>query len=200
VRSPGTRASPLPPQQRRDGIIDAALPLLRKHGDDVTTKQIAEAAGVAEGTLFRVFPDKESLILAVVTRVFDPAPTVAELQSVDITLPLRERLQQAVEIIADRLHNVWELMSALRMMGPPEHNPRFRDALPSHRHSDLTPQALIDLIAPDTENLRVDVAQFARVMRLVTFAGTHPRISDDNPLKPDEIVDLLLDGLRAHSP
>lgn len=200
MRTPGTRATPLPPQQRRDGIVDAALPLLRLHGDRVTTKQIAEAAGIAEGTLFRVFADKESVILAVVAKVFDTAPTVAELQSIDMGLPLRERLRQAVETITDRLQNVWDLMSALRMVGPPGHNPRFRSALPSEQRSDLTPRALIDLIAPDATDLRVDVEHFTRVLRLVTFAGTHPRISDENPLKPDEIVDLLLEGLRAHAP
>jgi AcrR family transcriptional regulator len=200
VKSPGTRAAPLPPALRREGIIDAALPLLRIHGDDVTTKQIADAAGIAEGTLFRVFSDKEALIVAVVTKVFDTAPSVAQLRSIDIGLPLRDRLRQAVEIIADRLQNVWELMSALRMMGPPSHNPRFRSALPSPEQNDLTPRALVDLIAPDAQNLRVDVSHFARVLRLVTFAGTHPRISDENPLEPDEIVDLLLDGLRANAP
>ena len=31
-------------------IIDAVIPLLLKHGADVTSKQIAEAAGIAEGT------------------------------------------------------------------------------------------------------------------------------------------------------
>ncbi|MET3806241.1 AcrR family transcriptional regulator [Nakamurella sp. UYEF19] len=200
MRNAGTRAAPLPAEQRRAGIVEVALPLLRKYGSDVTTKQIADAAGIAEGTIFRVFADKESLIIAVVKQVFDPSPTIVLLESIDMTLPLRDRLRRAVEIIADRLDSVWELMSALRMMGPPEHNTRFREAIAPVHHDDRTPQALMGVIGPDVDQLRVDAPQFARMLRLVTFAGTHPRITDENPLKPDEIVDLLLDGLRAHAP
>src|ERR1700712_582186 len=103
MKSVGVRAAPMPAQQRRAAIIDAALPLLRKHGEDVTTKAIADAAGIAEGTIFRVFPDKESLVTAAVARVFDPAPTIDEIRRVDMTLPLRERLRAAVEVITRRL-------------------------------------------------------------------------------------------------
>ncbi len=188
------------PALRRETIIDAALPLLRKHGDAVTTKQIADAAGIAEGTIFRVFPDKDSLITATIARVFDPSPTLEEISKVDMGLPLRDRLRAAVQILAERLDNVWELMSAMRMMGAPEQNARFRAALPAHPINDLLPTQLIALIEPDAKDFRVDPQQVARVLRLVTFAGTHPRITDGDPLTADEIVDLLLGGLRAHSP
>ncbi|SDO93235.1 DNA-binding transcriptional regulator, AcrR family [Nakamurella panacisegetis] len=190
----------MPPEQRRAAIIDAALPLLRTHGADVTTKQIAERAGIAEGTLFRVFPDKEALLVAAVQQVFDPRPALLEMDRIDLTLPLRERMRAAVEIIARRLDSVWELMSALRMMGPPDQNPRFREALPPSHLNDLLQDALSRLLEPDRDQLRVESAQAARLLRLVTFACTHPRITDDSPLKPDEVVDLLLDGLLAHHP
>ncbi|MCU1430433.1 MAG: DNA-binding transcriptional regulator, AcrR family, partial [Actinomycetia bacterium] len=36
-------------------IVAATLPLLLEHGDRVTSRQIAEAAGIAEGTIFRAF-------------------------------------------------------------------------------------------------------------------------------------------------
>jgi AcrR family transcriptional regulator len=200
MKSVGVRAAPMPAQQRRAAIIDAALPLLRRHGEGVTTKQIADAAGIAEGTIFRVFPDKESLITAAIAQVFDPGPTVDAMLGIDLSLPLRERLQAAIDIIAARLDSVWELMSAMRMMGAPEQNPRLRPALPAPQIDDVLPQALIALLEPDRHQFRVDPTQVARILRLVTFAGTHPRITDGNPLTSDEIIDLLMDGLRAHSP
>ena len=190
----------MPAAQRREAIIDAALPLLRQHGDGVTTKQIADAAGIAEGTIFRVFPDKEALITAAITRVFDPTPTLAEIGRIDPTQPLRPRLTEAVDILARRLDSVWELMSAMRMMGAPEQNPRLRPALPAHQINDQLPAYLAALVEPDRDDFRVDPVQVARILRLVTFAGTHPRITEGDPLTSDEIVDLLLGGLRAHTP
>ena len=35
-------------------------------------------------------------------------------------------------------------------------------------------------------------------MRLICFAGSHPRIADGVPLTPEEVVGLLLDGVRVH--
>ncbi|HEV7760274.1 MAG TPA: helix-turn-helix domain-containing protein, partial [Acidimicrobiales bacterium] len=67
----GRRAAAMPPDERRAAIACAALPLLLERGLAVTTRQIAEAAGVAEGTIFGVFPDKASLILAALGTAFD---------------------------------------------------------------------------------------------------------------------------------
>jgi AcrR family transcriptional regulator len=65
------RAAPLSADERRDAIIDVVVPLLLEHGRDVSTRQIAEAAGIAEGTIFRVFPDKAALWTATAERTLD---------------------------------------------------------------------------------------------------------------------------------
>ncbi|HEX9549144.1 MAG TPA: helix-turn-helix domain-containing protein, partial [Acidimicrobiales bacterium] len=59
------RAAALPPDERRSMIVAATLPLLLAHGERVTSRQIAEAAGIAEGTIFRAFADKDELIATV---------------------------------------------------------------------------------------------------------------------------------------
>jgi AcrR family transcriptional regulator len=74
--------------------VAATLPLLLEHGPAVTTRQIAEAAGVAEGTVFRVFPDKESLLEAVVESAFDMTAIDAALAAIDPAQPLEDRLPQ----------------------------------------------------------------------------------------------------------
>src|SRR5436309_11528829 len=112
IREPGTRAKPLPPDERKAAIIAATLPLLVEHGRDVTTRQIANAAGVAEGTIFRVFADKEQLISECVGSVMDQEPVLGELATIDMAAPIDERLLAVVRIMQRRLKLVIGLMMA----------------------------------------------------------------------------------------
>jgi len=52
----------LPGEQRKEGILKASLPLFAERGfDAVTTKEIAEAAGISEALLYRHFASKHDL-------------------------------------------------------------------------------------------------------------------------------------------
>ena len=55
---------------------------------------------------------------------------------------------------------------------------------------------MADLIGPDADLLRLPVDDVGRVIRLLTFAGSHPHISENRLLSPEEIVDIVLDGVR----
>lgn len=56
-------------EERRDQIIDAAIPLFGRHGyNGTTTKALAEAAGVSEATIFKHFPTKDALHAAAFDR------------------------------------------------------------------------------------------------------------------------------------
>src|SRR5690348_9022981 len=76
------RVAPLAPDDRRAALIEATIPLLIEHGTAVSTRQIAQAAGVAEGTIFRVFPDKASLVMAAVRHGIDPEPGVKAISEI----------------------------------------------------------------------------------------------------------------------
>jgi len=89
------------PDERRAAIVDATLPLLVEHGAAVTTGQIATAAGVAEGTVFRAFVDKHELLWACLDAAVDPAQPVAALAEIPRNLPLSERLHRACGAVAE---------------------------------------------------------------------------------------------------
>jgi AcrR family transcriptional regulator len=175
----------------------------------VTTREIAEAAGIAEGTIFRVFPDKDAVISAVVASVLDPAPLVAELRQIDPTAALPDVLGAAVDAMRRRVESVWQIMFMLRMSGPPGREADTSNFVvvnahgaPPKRHQppDLTEvmNALADLLLPHREELRVPPAEAAKLLRMITFASAHPRLTDGDPLSTGDIVSLLLNGVGRH--
>lgn len=183
----------MPPSERRAEIVAATLPLVLQHGSAVTTRQIAEAAGVAEGTIFRVFPDKESLLEAVVEAAFDMEVVNASLAGIDPALALEARLIEAVDILRRRFADILQLRTAVEMMslasGPPM----------THRHGSSDLGGLAALIEPDRHRLRHTPLQAAFLLRGMTITGTHPALILDEPLSSAEIVSLFLDGVRAQS-
>ncbi len=187
------RATPLPPDERRAAIVAATLPLLVQHGRDVSTRQIAEAAGVAEGTIFRVFDTKEALIDATLEDVFDPTPTCEVLHAIDPGLDLETRLTAAVTALQRQLSAVFGLFHALRLSPrpAPEHVERQR------RVEARINEAVIAVLAPDGDRLGTTVEQAAQLVRTLTFSVTHPMLSQLPHDQPELVVDLLLHGLRV---
>jgi AcrR family transcriptional regulator len=183
------RASPLAPEDRRAALVATTLPLVLAQGRQVTTRQIAQACGVAEGTIFRVFPDKDALIDATIASALDPAPLLAELAAIDLTLPLRARLTIVIATLQQRLISIFDLVTKVGLSRPPGEGQDRRKA------NDLIHQEVIRLLRPDRAQFRMPVAEVARLGRLLTFSGSHPLISDGARLTPEQIVGVLLDGV-----
>ena len=93
------RVPALAPEERRQALIAATIPLLHEHGLEVSTRQIAAAAGVAEGTIFGVFESKNSLVVCSVIQALDPQVTLDALDAIDRSLPLRDaRIQVQLDL------------------------------------------------------------------------------------------------------
>jgi AcrR family transcriptional regulator len=184
------------PQQRREMLVAATLPLVVRHGPKVTTRQIAEAAGVAEGTIFRVFPDKDALVRAAVAKALDAGPVFVELAAVDMELALRDRLVVVTGVLQRRFVMVFNLFISVGMHGPPEDLDEHRAAARPQHAAIL--EEIGRILAPDRERLRCAVPEVVRILRLLTFSGSHPLINDGGMLTAEEIADVLLYGMLRH--
>jgi AcrR family transcriptional regulator len=176
------RAAPLPPEERRRAIIEAALPLLAERGTAVTTRDLAGAAAVSEGTLFNVFADKDQLIDAVIAAATDQAPIEQAIASIDRSLPFEAQLVAATELLQHRTSEIWRLLSKL---------------VDHHRHASRRrlPEigALADLMAAHASHLDAPPAEAARILRSLALALTHPMFCTE-PATAETIVDRFLHG------
>lgn len=180
------------PDDRRAAIVDVALPLLREHGPSLTTRQVAEAAGIAEGTVFRAFGSKDELVRACAAAVFDTAPVVAELRSIDHGLTLDERLVAGVAVMQRHVEQIVGLVSVLHHAGI---HPQVEAGRRRGTSDPAVDAAFVDLVGDDAATLRRPVEEVVGLLSLLTLSSVHPLLSTRR-LEPAEIVDVVLDGTR----
>jgi AcrR family transcriptional regulator len=181
------RASMLPPEERRAAIVQATFPLLLAHGEMVTTRQIADAAGIAEGTIFRVFDDKDAVIRAVLEAVFDPTPFDDAVRALDPGLSFEVGLRTIVDLLQQRAVVIWRVASSL--------GPRFHD---DTRKNVLVSPPMVAFFKRHKDRIRLPPTEAAQVLRSLTISLTHPSLVEE-PMPPKRIVDLFLHGGGARS-
>src|SRR5262249_12911581 len=93
---PGRRADPELIERRRTQILCAAAGLFARAGyPDADLQEVADALGVAKGTLYRYFPSKEALFLAVVDQGMRRVHEFVRAAYQDIADPL-DRIETAI--------------------------------------------------------------------------------------------------------
>lgn len=213
------RATPMHPDDRRRAILDAVIPLIVDHGEVPSTKQIAEAAGIAEGTIFRVFDDKPSLMRAVAEETMRPSHGREDFEAAIGPIDdLHEAIRVAAESLVTHLHRSMTVMIAVRGLlhlqpraasspGPPG-TPPGPPAPGGPGTPPGPPQFIVDanrellemltwLFEAHREELRMPPETAAVVLRSLVFGSRHPGMHLAPDLSPAQIADVIVDGVTV---
>lgn len=186
------RAPAMDPDQRRAMIVAAALPLVVEYGASVTTAKIARAAGIGEGTIFRVFADKDALLAACLAEALRPDDTTAHLAAIDLDQPLAARLTEAADTVRAHMARIGAVIGALAAAGRLERPAPTGDRRPDRSTGLEAPRAaLAALFEPDRDRLRLAPERLADAFQQLLMPG---RPGGPEPLATPELVDLFLHG------
>jgi AcrR family transcriptional regulator len=174
--------------RNRARIIETASEVFAARGSDASLEEIARAAGVGIGTLYRHFPTREDLVEAVFHDRLDELQQLAE-ELLDSDRPwdalttwLHEQLLQAATcrgLAAEAM---------LSMMAHDE-EPRACEAMRQAGAALLArAQATGDVRAD------VDIDDIVRMVQAVTLAAEE----SDDPSSAERMFRFVLDGIRAH--
>lgn len=195
-------------------ILDAALEVFRQksyHG--ATTKEVADRAGVSVGSLFRLFPNKEDLLMGLLAELVDTVVPQMFAESVDRVLAtyLGEDLEAVVKgFIHHRLvlfHENRHLVSVIHAEAA--FNPRLREAMSTQVYDPLREiiEKFISWGIARGKFRPINPAAGARYIGscvLYTFLDVWYRnlelTGDTLTTIENEFVDLILNGIQREKP
>jgi AcrR family transcriptional regulator len=189
-REPRLRADA---RRNRDRIVAAAKTLFATHGPEAPTEEIARSAGVAPGTLYRHFADREALIRAVAVNNLDHALAEAHAAVAEEG--------DAWDALVRILRQSQELRLSFRLLTT---YPHVLAVLKKEREADRTRRQMVDLLdrvvrrAQAEGTLRPDVGTGDVAVMFALLA--HPlsiEWSDTAQLASERCMALLLESLRA---
>jgi AcrR family transcriptional regulator len=168
-------------------LVEAAKTVFAGSGVDAPAKEITDLAGVGVGTLYRHFPRRSDLIVAVLQHEIDECIDAAEV--LGTTLSPWEALMGWIERFTDFVGTKRGLASALH-----SGDPAYGD-LPQHLLDRLEP-ALQTLLARAVDGgyARDDVT--AREV-LTTIALICQPVRSEQPSFNQRMTGVFLDGLRS---
>ncbi|MEU5545718.1 TetR/AcrR family transcriptional regulator [Streptomyces sioyaensis] len=177
-------------QRNRERILEVALAELT-HSADAPLSAIAKKAGVGQGTFYRNFPNRESLVLEVyryeVQQVADAASQLLETRTPEQALrEWMDRLAQyamAKAGLADAMRKATSACGSLAGLG----------------HGPVTSAVALLLKAnEDAGTIRPDVTPDDFVLAIAGLWQIDPH--SDWQSRAGRLLDLVMDGLRTGAP
>jgi len=187
-----TEESAATPRRRRadavrnsEAVLEAAKAAFAESGVNAPMRDIAARAGVGVGTIYRNYPLRSDLIIAVFRRELDA--TAAEADRLAAEYPPAEALRRWSEALARFVATKRGFASALHS-GDPAYQP-----LPPQFLGVLAPkvQCMLDAGAQDG-TIRSDIRAEDLIHALSRLADTYPGDSGGQAVR---MTDVLLDGL-----
>jgi AcrR family transcriptional regulator len=175
-------------RRNRQKLLEAARQAFCEDGVDVPMEEIARRAGVGVGTLYRRFPSRDALVIAIVhealAKQLERATAVAA-----APLPAWDRLRQVLDVseplaVAATISRRLPASSAARL----NDDPHCRQAIENLRQ--VTHALLLE--AQREGSARGDIG-IDEVVFLFAIRST-----DDDPAVVAKAFDVILDGLRSH--
>jgi len=180
-------------RRNRDQILAAARTIFAEHGPEIAMEEIARTAGVGVGTLYRRFPDRDSLIRAVAVdsfqRVLDDARAAAREESTAWQALVR-LLYQSSEL---------QLSVQLATQSQPAHETLRQDPEVTTLRDELLAEVKRMVRGAQQEgNLRPDV-DTGDIVLLIAGRLSAPRSKTQEiaRIAADRSIAIMIDGLRA---
>lgn len=191
----------LPPQERRDGILEAAIGLFARCGyPDTDLQVLADELGIGKGTLYRHFGNKERLFLAAVDRVMRHLKEVIDGRVADIDEPL-DRIAEAIRTYIaffDAHPDAVEMLIQERAHFRDRKRPTYFE----HREKNIEPWYELYRGLIDSGQLRpLDATRMADVVGDLCYGTMFVRYIAGRRRPPaqvaDDLIDILFHGILS---
>lgn len=179
-----TRPKRADARRNYDKVVAAAREAFAQRGASTSLEEIARRAGVGIGTLYRNFPNRQSLLEAVyIDEVDDMCRSVSEFDALDPWDALVGWLRRFVGYMATKQALAQELLEYVE-----RDNPLFA----SCRASLFTAGEPLVKRAQEAKAMRSDT-NFGEIVQMI---GGIAKIQGAEPAQIDHILQIALDGLR----
>jgi AcrR family transcriptional regulator len=172
--------------RKMSSLLQAAMEIFAESGVDAPVREIADRAGVGLGTVYRHFPQRSDLIVAVFQSQVDACADAAA--SLAAKYEPGEALARWMQRFVDFIATKRGLAAALH-----SGDPAYR-ALPAYFDQRLRPafQGLLDAaVRAKVVRPGIEASDLLRAVATLCH-GSH----GEDPTYPRRMVELLVDGLR----